>query len=196
VPISKSEPVVERWVAEATEAFVPPGKGRKLNLGCGMDIRDPKEGWVNLDYIALDPSVMEWDLECGKPLPYPDRYFEVIMMVDVLEHMPHRTPAVKGEFMFWLLAEMLRVSKPGAYWIVCSPAPPASLASAGHTRLIDQGTFHEFSTTEPDSSAEYQSLSDYPRLRLLRYDVLRKWNWRQPVWFGRACSYGMVWEVV
>ncbi len=182
-----------RWVAEASEDLPP---GPKLNLGCGMDIRDPGDGWVNLDYLPIDPDVVVWDLECGDPLPWADHTFKAILLVDVLEHIPHRSPKVKGEFFFWLMEQLLRVSAPGAKWVVCSPAPPQSLASAGHTRLIDRGTFLEWETTEPDSSAEAQYLSLLPRLRLLQYSVLRKWNWRQPVWFGRACAYGMVWEVV
>jgi ubiquinone/menaquinone biosynthesis C-methylase UbiE len=58
---------------------------RKLNLGCGRDIRD---GWINLDQARLPGVDVVHDLE-RLPLPFPDNHFEHIHAKDVLEHVEY-----------------------------------------------------------------------------------------------------------
>ena len=59
--------------------------GSKLNLGCGLDI---KNGWINLDKSALPGVDVVHDLE-QLPLPFPDNHFDEILCQDVLEHIEY-----------------------------------------------------------------------------------------------------------
>jgi SAM-dependent methyltransferase len=56
---------------------------RRLNLGCGTDIR---EGWVNLDIAALPGVDVVHDINI-LPLPFSDGSFDEILCNDILEHV-------------------------------------------------------------------------------------------------------------
>ncbi len=58
---------------------------RKLNLGCGKDIR---EGWTNVDRVTWAKGVLRYDLDEDLP---PDGPWDLILMQDVMEHLknPH-----------------------------------------------------------------------------------------------------------
>ncbi len=74
-------------------------ESKRLNLGCGTDIR---EGWTNLDVADL-PGV---DVVCGiedLPLPFEDQQFEEILCQDILEHVDY-VP---------VLRDLHRILKPG-----------------------------------------------------------------------------------
>lgn len=58
---------------------------KKLNVGCGNDIR---EGWVNLDRADLPGVDIVHDIE-KIPLPFRDEEFEEILCQDVLEHIEY-----------------------------------------------------------------------------------------------------------
>jgi ubiquinone/menaquinone biosynthesis C-methylase UbiE len=58
---------------------------RKLNLGCGHDIRS---GWINLDRANLPGVNVVHDLE-RLPLPFADEQFDHINAKDVLEHVDY-----------------------------------------------------------------------------------------------------------
>lgn len=62
----------------------------KFNLGCGPDIR---EGYVNVDYRALHPNVIQADLSLF-PWPWPKGCATEILMLDFLEHFPYRMTEV------------------------------------------------------------------------------------------------------
>ena len=74
---------------------------KKLNLGCGHDI---KSGWINLDVSRLDGVDVVHDIE-NIPLPFPDNSFGEILAKDVLEHVDyidtlrdlHRMLSIDGE---------------------------------------------------------------------------------------------------
>lgn len=55
---------------------------KRLNLGCGKDI---KEGWVNLDSSKIPGVDIVHDIE-KLPLPFNDVEFDEILCQDVLEH--------------------------------------------------------------------------------------------------------------
>jgi SAM-dependent methyltransferase len=58
---------------------------RRLNLGCGTDIR---KGWVNLDRAQLPGVDVVHDLSC-LPLPFETGEFAVVCAKDVLEHLDY-----------------------------------------------------------------------------------------------------------
>ena len=65
---------------------------RKLNLGCGTDIRP---GWVNLDSSREIPGVdVVHDLD-HLPLPFADGSFDYILAQDVLEHLADPVATLK-----------------------------------------------------------------------------------------------------
>ncbi len=58
-------------------------KPRKLNLGCGMDIR---KGYVNLDKSRHKGVDVVHDLD-KYPWPFPSSYFDEVYGQDVIEHV-------------------------------------------------------------------------------------------------------------
>jgi SAM-dependent methyltransferase len=73
--------------------------GRRLNLGCGTDIR---AGWINLDRAALPGVDVVHDLQQG-PLPFGDGELDLVCAKDVLEHLDYIP----------LLRELHRILRPG-----------------------------------------------------------------------------------
>lgn len=74
-------------------------KPRKLNLGCGEDIR---EGYDNIDLYFPDPRVIKMDI---RHLTYADNTVEEVLASHVLEHLAFRDVDV-------VIKEMHRVLKP------------------------------------------------------------------------------------
>jgi SAM-dependent methyltransferase len=60
-----------------------PDAPRRLNLGCGTDIR---AGWINLDKSPLPGVDVIHDLD-ALPLPFADAQFDQVCAKDVLEHV-------------------------------------------------------------------------------------------------------------
>ncbi len=75
--------------------------GRRLNLGCGTDIRS---GWVNLDSSHDLPGVdVVHDLDAPS-LPFADDTFGQILAQDVLEHLADPVATLR---------ELYRILRPG-----------------------------------------------------------------------------------
>lgn len=58
---------------------------KKLNLGCGRDI---KKEYINLDVAKLQGVDVVWDIN-KLPLPFKDNEFDEILCQDVLEHVDY-----------------------------------------------------------------------------------------------------------
>lgn len=58
---------------------------KKLNLGCGRDIR---RGWVNLDKAKLPGIDIVHDVE-SLPLPFGDEEFDFVLCRDIFEHVEY-----------------------------------------------------------------------------------------------------------
>ena len=56
---------------------------RKINLGCGTDIR---EGYENYDMYPIDDRVKKIDLNC-LPLPFENDSIDFVLLSHVLEHL-------------------------------------------------------------------------------------------------------------
>ena len=80
---------------------------KKLNLGCGNDIR---EGYVNLDVVDYGGNMIH---DMGKfPYPFDDNTFDEILASHVLEHMNNFHDVI---------TELHRIMKPNATLIVYAP---------------------------------------------------------------------------
>jgi SAM-dependent methyltransferase len=74
------------------------GSSRKLNLGCGLKYL---EGWINLDISDIDiyNNKIKVDVIHNLdvfPYPFPDDYFDEVLMDNVLEHL-EKPPRVMEE---------------------------------------------------------------------------------------------------
>ncbi|MER3398619.1 MAG: class I SAM-dependent methyltransferase [Chloroflexota bacterium] len=107
-------------------AWVPPGPGRMLEVGCGAGrflrtIGRRRPGWelfgCDLSAVSLKagrtfPEAAEYVLADAHRLPYRDAGFDFVLMVDVLEHLPRPEEA---------LAEAYRVLRPGGRFHLLVP---------------------------------------------------------------------------
>ena len=166
-------------------------KTRKLNLGSGRDVR---EDYINLDYIdypGID-VVHNWD---HLPLPFPDDYFDEVLMLDVLEHIPHRVEGVDGEFFIALVNDLIRISRTGCRWTIESPRHPNALRSSCHTRLISPTTFEPWYPSEVHLQIGLEN-HVVPKALIPKYNK-RIWNWniRDLSRFGKLFRGRLVLEV-
>ena len=73
---------------------------RKLNVGCGVDVRP---GWINVDLVDYGGNQI---VDLGKfPWPFPENHFDYILCSHVLEHMNNFNAVV---------TELHRIAKPDA----------------------------------------------------------------------------------
>jgi len=95
---------------------------KKLNLGCGYDIR---EGWVNLDIADLEGVDVVHDLN-NLPLPFENEEFDYILCYDIFEHIFDYVP---------LLKELHRILKKGGIIEIKVPHYTYSRAYADPTHV-------------------------------------------------------------
>lgn len=132
---------------------------KKLNLGCGIDIR---QGWVNLDSAALDGVDIVHDLTI-LPLPFTDNSFDEIVCQDVLEHVAEYTP---------LLKELHRILAPGGLLHIRVPhfTSKNNFIDPTHRRMFSVATFDFFTkNTRVHKARHYYfdfSFSDISKLEL------------------------------
>lgn len=95
---------------------------KKLNFGCGDDIR---EGWVNVDIQKAEGIDKSFDFETF-PYPFDDNEFDYILLDNVLEHMKDIKP---------VLLELWRISKQDCIVEIIVPYYNSYYASADPTHF-------------------------------------------------------------
>lgn len=111
-----------RWSRAARLLHVPPG-ARVLDLGCAFGfgtrlLAGRYEAYghdLSLPYIERARRSVPSAVFTHGPadtVPYPDRYFDAVLLLDVLEHVPDETAVV---------AEMARVLRPGGQLVLSVP---------------------------------------------------------------------------
>jgi len=110
---------------------------KKLNLGCGTDI---KPGWINLDSAALPGVDVVHDLE-NLPLPFRDGEFDEILCHDVLEHI-HYPPT---------LGDICRILKKGGKLTIRVPhfTSKNNFVDPTHKRMFSISTWDFFAAHTP-----------------------------------------------
>jgi predicted SAM-dependent methyltransferase len=106
---------------------------KKLNLGCGQDI---KKGYVNLDFIKQSGVDVIHDVN-KFPWPFKENEFEEVYCSHVLEHVDDLIKTMK---------EVHRICAPGARIIVRAPhfSCGVSYRDPTHKRLFSYFTFDYF----------------------------------------------------
>jgi len=114
---------------------------KKLNLGCGSDIRD---GYLNVDKHRISGVDMVHDVEV-LPLPFEDNFFEEIICQDILEHLEY-VPVLK---------ELHRILAKGGRLIIRVPhfTSKNSYTDPTHKKLFAFRTFDFFA--KPPKGREY-----------------------------------------
>jgi SAM-dependent methyltransferase len=129
---------------------------KKLNVGCGKDIR---ADFVNLDVAALPGVDVVHDLS-KMPWPFEDSHFEHIELINVLEHLPDTIAT---------LEELHRIAKNGCKLIVRVPFwnSPAMPADPTHKRNFSERTLNFFDPAFPECR-------DRPYYSSARFRIVRK----------------------
>lgn len=106
---------------------------RRLNLGCGLDIRS---GWVNVDRVDLPGVDMVVDLD-SESWPLDDQQFDLVLAKDVLEHCARPIAA---------LGEIHRVMMPGGELHLQVPhfTSRGAFLDPTHVRAFAAESFHYF----------------------------------------------------
>ncbi len=112
---------------------------KKLNLGCGKDI---KKGYVNLDYIKLPGIDVVHDIE-KFPWPFKDNTFDVVYTSHVLEHVSDLNKTLK---------EIHRISKNNAEFIIRVPhfSSGVTYRDPTHKRVFSYFTMEYFATNSKE----------------------------------------------
>ena len=107
---------------------------KKLNVGCGKDIR---EGWTNLDSVNLPGVDVHHDI-AKLPLPFMNSEFDEILCKDVLEHVEYIT----------ILGDLHRILKPGGELTIRVPhfTSKDAFSDPTHRKFFTSRTFLYFTT--------------------------------------------------
>lgn len=113
---------------------------RKLNFGCGKDIR---KGWVNFDLAKLPGVDVVGDFK--RRLPFKDSTFDYILASHVLEHIPHHIGKEK-DGLICVMEELHRILKPNGMLEIKVPHYRSQNAfiDPTHSRFFDVGSFAYF----------------------------------------------------
>lgn len=105
---------------------------KKLNVGSANDYR---KGWTNLDFNkSFNPDVL-FDLSTiyqGKKMPFKDNTFDLIILYDVIEHLPEPLP---------ILRELHRICKKGGIIEIKVPYGDWVWVNLDHKRMFFLSSF-------------------------------------------------------
>ena len=130
----------------------PSGSVRRLNVGCGHDVR---AGWTNLDQARLPGVDVVHDLDLA-PFPFPDQSFDEIDCQDVLEHLD-LVPTMRELHRILVAGGRLHIRSPHftsfVYWADPTHRRALSIATLGffvpgHSRERDYYFDFTFSAIE------------------------------------------------
>jgi SAM-dependent methyltransferase len=125
---------------------------RRLNVGCGHDVRPASEGWVNMDLLPL-PGVDTVHNMLDLPWPFPDETFDLVVAVHVLEHVPHRVPGrPRDGFLLWM-EEVHRVLRPAGRFEAVVPyyRHDGYWIDPTHTRTVHPSNFFYLTPESPEN---------------------------------------------
>ena len=115
---------------------------RRLNVGCGRDIRPAAEGWVNMDLLPMPGVDVAHDM-LAFPWPFPDGHFDHVLAQHVLEHVPHRIDGSGRDGFLLFLEEVHRVLAPRGTFEAVVPhwEHESYWRDPTHTRTVHPGNF-------------------------------------------------------
>lgn len=118
---------------------------RRLNAGCGQDIRPSSDGWVNLDWAAIPGVDVRADV-FHLPWPFADASFDEVFGAHLLEHVPHQLPGNTKDGFLLVMEEIWRILKPGGIVTIKVPHYRSSRAieDPTHARLVHPRNFDYF----------------------------------------------------
>ena len=163
---------------------------RRLNLGCGRDVRPD---CVNVDSVASIGPDLIWDLDKA-PYPLPSGHFERIFALDVVEHLADLRS---------FLEEAHRLLAPGGVIEITTPhfSCANSFTDPTHRRHLGYFSFDYFTDGGQHnhySTARFRIKSRviaFPAGRWIKFFALwanrhparyeQRWAWVRPAWFLR-----------
>jgi len=140
-----------------------PANARKLNVGCGVDIR---AGWTNLDIVDYGGNQIT-DLN-KYPWPFPDNHFDYILCSHILEHMQNFHAVV---------TELYRILRPGGELDVRVPF------------FLSTKYYSEPDHRIPFGIRSFDNYEDFSGRRLKFYE---QWKLRQTTNYGGRAKFVMV----
>jgi len=137
-------------------------KKRHLDLGCGLDAKNP----YNMDELygcdirdrspddlSLNFNYFRANLSLDS-IPFSDNFFDSVSAYDFLEHIPRQMllpNGVSANPFVNLMSEIYRVLKPGGFFLASTPVYPhiAAFSDPTHVNFITKKTHLYFVGDEP-----------------------------------------------
>jgi ubiquinone/menaquinone biosynthesis C-methylase UbiE len=128
--------------------FTNPGKVLDLGAGTGKILSELESKDWQVQGIDSSPQAIKWSKKRGvklkladsakQPLPFPPNYFDLILVLDFLEHLQSESKT---------LSNINKVLKPSGYLIITVPANPRLYSywdkMLGHYRRYDKITLQK-----------------------------------------------------
>lgn len=135
---------------------------KKLNLGCGTDIR---KDYINIDFINGNGVDIVHNLN-QTPYPFEDDYFDEIYASHVLEHLD-------GDW-FKIIKELYRIMKRGGRLLIKVPHFTSATAFIENHRRFFR--YRSFETFEDQKTLKALDQIDYYKFKIVsRKIIFNKW---------------------